>query len=141
MAHAEALTYAKRIGLKARSVSQLMDSIEQGLRYQSLPKLQKSMGLSTSAMARAVGISERTLARRRSEGRLKPEESERLVRLSRIFDKTVDLFEGDKNAAMRWLQTPARALGHTTPLEFSSMEIGAREVENLIGRLEQGVFS
>jgi putative toxin-antitoxin system antitoxin component (TIGR02293 family) len=138
---AEGLTYARRIGLRSRSVAQLMDSVEQGLRYQSLANLQKSMRLSTREIARAVEISERTLARRKSEGRLKREESERLVRISRVFDKAVGLFEGDEQAATRWLRRPARALDEKTPLEYASTEIGAREVENLIGRLEHGVFS
>jgi putative toxin-antitoxin system antitoxin component (TIGR02293 family) len=118
-----------------------MESVEQGLRYRSLTILQKSMGLSTSEIAKAVDISERTLARRKNEGRLKQEESERLVRISRVFDKTVHLFEGDEQEATRWLRKPARALGEKTPLNFASTEIGAREVENLIGRLEDGVFS
>jgi putative toxin-antitoxin system antitoxin component (TIGR02293 family) len=141
MTQAEALPYAKRIGLRSRNVSQLMNSVEQGLSYRSLLNLQKNMGLSTSEMAKAVAISERTLARRKKAGRLKQEESERLVRISRIFDKTVHLFEGSEQEATRWLRKPARALGEKTPLTFLSTEIGAREVENIIGRLEEGVFT
>jgi uncharacterized protein (DUF2384 family) len=32
-------------------------------------------------------------------------------------------------------------LGDVAPLEMAATETGAREVENLIGRLEHGVFS
>ena len=141
MVEAEPLPYATRIGLRSKSVAQLMSSVQEGLRYQSLANLQRSMGLSTREIARAVEISERTLARRKSEGRLKREESERLVRVSRVFDQAVGLFEGDEQAATRWLRRPSRALGGKPPLEFASTEIGAREVEHLIGRLEHGVFS
>ena len=34
-----------------------------------------------------------------------------------------------------------RALGGATPLDFAKTEPGAREVENVLGRLEHGVFS
>jgi putative toxin-antitoxin system antitoxin component (TIGR02293 family) len=64
-----------------------------------------------------------------------------LLRISTIFDKTVDLFEGDVRGAVTWLTAPMRALAGESPLRYSRTEIGAREVENLIGRLEHGVFS
>jgi putative toxin-antitoxin system antitoxin component (TIGR02293 family) len=56
------------------------------------------------------------------------------------FDKAVGLFEGDVAAARAWLETPSKALGSETPLAAVETEIGAREVEDLIGRLEHGVF-
>jgi putative toxin-antitoxin system antitoxin component (TIGR02293 family) len=40
-----------------------------------------------------------------------------------------------------WLKSPQKALGGKTPLEYSDTEPGAREVEDLLGRLEHGVFS
>ena len=37
--------------------------------------------------------------------------------------------------------TPQRALGGAIPLDIAKTEVGAREVEQIIGRLEQGVFT
>lgn len=79
--------------------------------------------------------------RRKGQGRLGTAESERLLRFSRLFVATVELFEGDAAAARRWLQTPKTALNHVTPLEMARTELGAREVEKLIDRLENGVYS
>jgi uncharacterized protein (DUF2384 family) len=39
------------------------------------------------------------------------------------------------------LIAPRKAFGNQSPLDYSRTELGAREVENLIGRLEHGVFS
>ena len=50
----------------------------------------------------------------------------------------VDLFEGETEAAGRWLNAPQRGLGGEVPLELAKTDIGARMVENLIGRLEEG---
>ncbi|MGB7190302.1 MAG: antitoxin Xre/MbcA/ParS toxin-binding domain-containing protein, partial [Acidobacteriaceae bacterium] len=91
--------------------------------------------------AGVIGIPERTLARRKKENRLSSEESERLLRISKLFDDSLSLFDGDREAAVNWLRTPKKALRNQSPLHFARTEIGAREVENLIGRIEHGVFS
>jgi putative toxin-antitoxin system antitoxin component (TIGR02293 family) len=64
-----------------------------------------------------------------------------LLRVSRLLDRAVALFENDEVAARRWLTRPNRGLGGRTPLEFSRTEVGAREVEVLIGRLEYGLVA
>ena len=69
-----------------------------------------------------------------------PDESDRLLRASRVFGRALELFEGDPEAARRWLGLPQPALGGATPLAFARTEAGAREVEDLVGRLEHGVF-
>lgn len=97
--------------------------------------------MSAQTLAEVIGIPERTLARRKAAGRLAPEESERLLRISSIFEKAVDLFEGEVASAVNWLSTPKRTLENQSPLQYARTEVGAREVENLIGRLEHGVFS
>jgi putative toxin-antitoxin system antitoxin component (TIGR02293 family) len=99
------------------------------------------MGLSMDEMAGLVQIRPRTLDRRKKEGWLRPEESDRLLRASRVFGRAIALFEGDGEGALGWLSTPQMALGGAVPLEMARTEIGAREVEGLIGRLEHGVFS
>jgi putative toxin-antitoxin system antitoxin component (TIGR02293 family) len=102
---------------------------------------QKLSGLSWAQVSNWIGIPLRTLTRRQSEGKLHWDESDRLWRATRLFDMAVSLFEGDVAAARRWLETPQPGLGGETPLEFASTGAGAREVENLIGRLEYGVFT
>ena len=80
-------------------------------------------------------------SRRKSKGKFTPEESERLLRLGTVFEQAVELFEGDRAAALRWLTAPRKALEGKTPLAYARTELGAREVEDLIGRLEHGVVS
>jgi putative toxin-antitoxin system antitoxin component (TIGR02293 family) len=103
--------------------------------------MESHAGISVARIAAIIGIPERTLARRKTEGRLTSAESERLLRISRVFENTVDLFEGDNTNALKWLTTPKKAFENQTPLACSRTELGAREVENLMGRLEHGVFS
>jgi putative toxin-antitoxin system antitoxin component (TIGR02293 family) len=112
-----------------------------GFSYQALAAFETHPGVSLQALAETIGIPERTLARRRASGRLAPEESERILRLSSIFEKAVELFEGDVPSAVNWLTRPKRAFENRTALHDARTEVGVREVENLIGRLERGVFS
>jgi len=58
-----------------------------------------------------------------------------------VFEQAVDLFEGNQANALKWLTAPKKELENETPLDYSRTELGAREVEDLIGRLEHGVFS
>ena len=54
--------------------------------------------------------------------------------------KAALLFEGDADAARRWLRAPQTALGGEPPLGLASTEVGSRQVEDLITQLEHGVF-
>lgn len=132
---------ASLLGLKYRNSLELAKRVEMGLAYSSFEKVSRTTGLPIESLRMAVGISPRTLSRRRVEKKLSPAESDRLVSVSRLLSLSIDLFEGDIPGAIRWFTRPNRALGRITPLEASTTEVGAREVENLIGRLEHGVFS
>ena len=134
-------TRGASLGLTATQIVDLVRQIEAGLPYKALLSLAATSGLSVPQIASTLGIPERTLARRRVAGRLAPTESERLLRVSALFEKAVELFEGDVPGAVTWLTNPQRALGRQTPLAYARTEPGAREVEDLIGRLEDGVFS
>ena len=111
------------------------------LAFQALERFQKNTGLSTSDLADVVVIKMRTLQRRKEQGRLEPEESDRLMRVSRIFGKALELFEGNSEAARQWLFTRQRALGGERPMVLARTDLGAREVEALIDRLEHGVLT
>ena len=129
------------LGLTATRTGDLVRQIERGLPVRTLESLADRTGLPIASLAAVVGIPERTLARRKVTGRLTMDESERLLRIAAVFEKATQLFEGDVAGAVTWLTSPRQALENETPLAFSRTEIGAREVENLIGRLEHGVFS
>ncbi len=131
---------ARTLGMQAGDAGEMVRQVRAGFAFSRLERLQKATALSWEKVARFVAIPQRTLTRRQAEGRLAPDESDRVLRASRVFDLAVDLFEGDVASARQWLQTPQPGLGGEIPIEFASTEVGAREVENLIACLEQGVF-
>jgi putative toxin-antitoxin system antitoxin component (TIGR02293 family) len=133
--------YLLLLGLDPVDTPRLVEWVEEGFSFGELERLRRNMGLSREEISELVQIRQRTLDRRKREGRLHPEESDRLLRASRVFGRAIALFEGDVEGALRWLSSSQRALGGAVPLEMARTEIGAREVEGLIGRLEHGVFS
>jgi putative toxin-antitoxin system antitoxin component (TIGR02293 family) len=129
------------IGLPHGNSGDLIRAVKHGFPFRAIEDLAHASGLSLPDLASLSGISARTLARRQSTKRLSAEESERILRFALIFEKAAVLFEGDLVEAQEWLRQPKKALGGESPLEYASTELGAREVENLIGRIEHGVFS
>jgi putative toxin-antitoxin system antitoxin component (TIGR02293 family) len=129
------------LGLRAKDAVGLVKVLEDGLPFRALSRFQKKSGLPWAVIAGILRLPRRTLARRKAAGRLAGPESERLFRLVDLYEKAVGLFEGNPLAARNWLQSPNRGLGHISPLALATSEIGARAVEDLIGRLEHGVYS
>ncbi|HEX6047569.1 MAG TPA: antitoxin Xre/MbcA/ParS toxin-binding domain-containing protein [Pyrinomonadaceae bacterium] len=133
--------YTKVIGIKVKDSIDLVKHVENGLAFTVVEALQQQMNLAAKEMARLLDIKFRTFLRRKEAGRLQPAESDRVLRTSRLFARARDLFDGDQEAARDWLMTPQRALGGAIPLDIAKTEVGAREVEQIIGRLEHGVFT
>ena len=129
------------LGFDTTDAKAVVTRLDDGFPFRSVVRLQHALGLPLDAMAGLLGIPPRTLARRKLEDRLRPDESERVLRIARIFDLAAALFEQDLASANVWLREPKKALGGVAPLAFARTEIGAREVEHLIGRLEHGVLS
>lgn len=99
-----------------------------------------SLKLRKSELADILGTSKATLYRRKPGALLGPSESDRVVRFARLMGKAVGVFETEE-AARRWLASPQVGLGGEAPLDYARTEIGAREVEDLLGRIEYGVYS
>jgi putative toxin-antitoxin system antitoxin component (TIGR02293 family) len=116
--------------------------VKAGLPVAELDALRELLGLTVENLAARVGISVATLSRRRhGSQRLDPSHSDRVLRFARLFRLATELHDGDEEAARTWLHKPARALDGETPLDHAATEAGGREVEQLIGRLEHGVYT
>lgn len=133
--------YVMLLGMRTLETEQLLKQVEQGFPFRVLERLGRNLELPIKVLAELTQIKLRTLHRRKEEGRLLPDESDRLLRVSRVFARAIELFEGDDQAARAWLSSPQRALGGAVPLARAKTELGALEVERLIGRLEHGVFT
>jgi len=125
---------------KAKHPTELIRQIQKGLRFSELETLQNSLHMPFEQLAAKLAISRSTLQRRKAAGRLSPDESDKVIRYSRLVRQAADLF-GDIQKARAWLKHPQYGLGGAVPLDYARTEAGAREVENLLGRIKYGVYS
>lgn len=125
---------------KPHSTFDWIETIRKGLPAAAVESLRKAIKVSRAEMARALGIPERTLARRKREGVLSSEESAKLLRLARAVGRANEVFEAPE-AALDWLKSPNAALVGKTPISLLDTEIGAESVLDTLGRIEHGVFA
>jgi putative toxin-antitoxin system antitoxin component (TIGR02293 family) len=130
----------KPVHAKAKHPSDLIRKIQKGLRFSELETLQNSIDMPFEQLAAKLSISRSTLQRRKAAGRLSPDESDKVMRFSRLLEHATNVF-GDVEKARAWLKHPQYGLGGAVPLDYAETEIGAREVDNLLGRIDYGVYS
>jgi putative toxin-antitoxin system antitoxin component (TIGR02293 family) len=128
------------VGRIVRTDNDLRAAIREGLPHAAVEELMQVANLSLRELAASLDLSVRSLQRRKRNGRLARYESDRIYRLARIV-ALAEHFLGGRKRATDWLKRPNRALGGVPPLEAIDTELGAREVENVLGRIGYGGIS
>src|SRR3984885_12867066 len=117
----------------------LQEAIREGFPHAVVGELMQASGLTLKELANALDLSPRSLQRRR-RGRLARFESDRLYRMAPLLALARENL-GDSARAARWLRRGNRALGCSAPIIAIDTEPGARQVENLLGRIAYGGIS
>ncbi len=126
--------------LREPEAAYIVDRVRDGLPFGEFAVMREMLGVTEERLGNLVGMSKATLHRRKKSLHLDRSESDRLVRYGRLFQRAAAALGGE-SAARSWLASPAVAFHDETPLDYADTEIGAREVEALLGRIEYGVFS
>ena len=119
--------------LQGTSSAELRDAVRQGLPFSALEALTRQLEISPQQCSAILGIPPRTVARRKEARQLNAQESDRLYQAMDVL--------GSLEKARLWLKTPNRALGCDRPLDLLDTEIGARQVEEVLLRLNYGIFA
>lgn len=154
----------KELGQKVSRRIDFDALIRKGMPWGVISYIKKAFNLPDEVIARIIGVSPRTIARRRqtvkapvkpagasgksrkgiatvtSTDRLSPVESDRIYRFARIIALAEDVFE-NKEEALEWLKNPQHGLGGLVPFDMLQTDAGAREVEELLVRIDYGVIS
>lgn len=107
------------------------------LRYRAVERLSEFLQASPPQLMRVIEINERTAQRRKEQGTLTSEESDRLARVARVTRRAVEAF-GDEAQALGWLRRANRTLAGSAPLELLGTDAGAELVADELGRIEYG---
>ncbi|MBZ5566323.1 MAG: DUF2384 domain-containing protein [Acidobacteriia bacterium] len=138
---AEVLGGRKVLGRVVKSPGELAQLVRKGLPANSVVALAEKLHVGNTVLSRKLGIPQRTLTRRLSQhSRLTAAESDRTVRLARVYANAIEMI-GSEETAVKWLGTANRALGGERPLDQLDTDLGARAVEDVLGRIAYGVYS
>jgi putative toxin-antitoxin system antitoxin component (TIGR02293 family) len=124
----------------AADLAGVADRARDGLPYAALGALARRFDIPVRELTAVLNLPERTLARRKREGRLRAAESDRLLRVARVAALAEEIL-GDTTKAARWLRRANPALGGKKPLRVLDTDLGASQVETVLHRVEHGVFS
>ena len=131
----------KILGQSVKKPDDLANLVRKGLPARTVTALARRLSLANAVLSRQLGIPQRTLTRRLSQqSRLTAAESDRTVRVARVYANAVEMI-GDEEKAVEWLRTPNRALGGERPLDQLDTDLGSRAVEDILGRIAYGVYS
>jgi len=130
----------RTLGRSLSSDRDMREAIREGFPPAVVERLMQASGLTLKELAGALDLSPRSLQRRRRSGKLARYESDRLYRLARLV-AIANEYLGDAERARRWLKHPNRALGGLSPVAALDTEVGARQVENILGRIAFGGIS
>jgi putative toxin-antitoxin system antitoxin component (TIGR02293 family) len=140
VAVAEILGGKKILRREVSSLKDMLDILLEGLPYGAFISLTNKLNIDREEASSALTISRRTLIRRKTEHKFRVDESDRIARLARITAKAIETL-GTEEKAIHWLRKSNRALGGAVPLFLTSTDIGARQVENILAKIEHGIFS
>lgn len=131
----------KSLDRPVKDINDFINLIKNGISLKGALSVKERLHLTNRELADTLGISESKWSRRirRPSGRLSLVESDRLYRIARIFALAKDVFENEERA-IEWFRRPQFGLGDRIPLDLINTEVGAREVESLLLRIEYDVI-
>lgn len=113
-------------------------AVRAGLPYAALDRIQAHLEVSNARLAPILGVSPRTLRRRREAGTLTTDESDRLVLLAETIARARQAFD-NAAAAREWLCAPHSLLGGESPLDRMDTVAGIEEVKAMLYHIEYGM--
>jgi len=128
--------------LKSEPIYQRTDLIgiaRKGIQTKYINKIQKFTSLSDQELSSILPISQRQLFRYPAEHNLNKEITSHLIQIIELFQKGYNLFGKEKFKI--WIRTSNKVLNKNKPIDIMDTSIGIEMIEDVIGRIEHGVYS
>jgi len=110
-----------------------------GVSMKILKKIQTFTSLSNKDISQILPVSERQLVRYAADHILRKDISSHLIQLVELFDKGHDVFGKEK--FQNWIRSKIIVLEDKRPIDFMDTPIGINLLEDILGRIEHGVYS
>jgi len=131
-------------GCVSRPIESEFDLIllsNEGITKQSLETLINYLGISKKAFSENIlDASVKTLERKKSTDKLGKHTSSLAIEIAKVVEHAMDVFENEEKVK-GWLNSPVRALNYAKPIDLFYLPTGLKMVDNILGRIEHGVYS
>ena len=120
-----------------------IEAARRGVAVGEAVETMRTWSIPVARFAAILGCSERKWSRARagaSDMLLSPTESDRLLRVRRVLDRARTVFDTDRDAGA-WLSASNAALSGASPLSLMDTDAGVRLVDDVLTRLEFGVYA
>jgi putative toxin-antitoxin system antitoxin component (TIGR02293 family) len=135
---AQILGGEKSLGSIVRTALELEECERRGFRTAVVDALLRDSVVAPQEMYGWI-IAKRTFLRRVKQRQLLSiEESNRLVRLARVYALATDTF-AEEESVRHWLREPLRQFINRSPMEMLLTQTGTYLVEELLGRISHGL--
>ena len=125
--------------IHALDISEKITMIRSGISKKELEKVKEQSGLDYDSLSSILSVSRATLINKKGADKFDAATSERILLLADTLAYGQSVFE-DKDRFNTWMKSSNKALGNKPPISIMDTVYGIREVQNLIGRIEHGVF-
>jgi putative toxin-antitoxin system antitoxin component (TIGR02293 family) len=117
-----------------------LETVEAGVPVATMARFVTASGMQLKDLYEVV-IPARTLKHRKARKEpLTSDESDKLVRLIRVYDQAVRVL-GEKEKALFWLSEPKKRFEDRTPIQMLRTDLGGRMVEEMLGQIYYGMFA
>jgi len=145
MLHENSLVYllggTDLIRERIKSAFDLITLSNKGIKKASLDALVSHMGMTKKNFAEDIlNLSVKTLERKKADDVLDKYTSSHVIEVTKVVAHAFEVFE-DEEKMQKWLNTPNRALNQMKPLDLFYIPTGLAMVDNVLGRIEEGVYS
>lgn len=117
-----------------------VEEARKGITIKEFTSLAATMGLTQSDMSMILNVSLRTLQRYSDLYLLDADASSKVLQLKALNERGIEVFN-DQLSFNKWLKSPVRELKGGTPLSFLDTSLGFHILDQILGRIEHGIFA
>ena len=129
------------LSFMSNSAEEIIRHTREGVPARSVAEISNLLEMPRTSFYEAVHISRRTNeARIMKNQTLPPDDSDRIVRVARVLERAIGVFE-DSQSARQWLKRQIRSLGGVAPISLLDTQTGYELVMDTLGRIEHGVVA
>lgn len=113
----------------------------EGITRKAIESLAQHIGVSQKTFAEGIlNISVKTIERKKPTDKLDKKISSHVIEVAKVIQHAGEVFE-DKEKVIRWFGNPNSALNEARPIDMLDTLTGLQMVNDVLGRIEEGVYS